>query len=46
VDMSIAAGITATKATLELTRIISDLVKRPNIDAAFMVSFMSYLSTP
>ena len=32
--MSIAAGIAATKATLELTRIISDLVKRPNIDAA------------
>jgi len=32
--MSIAAGIAATKATLDLTKIISDLVKRPNIDAA------------
>ncbi len=32
--MSISAGIVATKATLELTKIVSDLVKRPNIDAA------------
>jgi hypothetical protein len=32
--MSITAGLTATKATLELTKIITDLVKRPDIDVA------------
>jgi hypothetical protein len=32
--MSIAAGITATKATLDVAKILSDLVNRPNIDAA------------
>jgi hypothetical protein len=32
--MSIAAGLTATKSTLELAKIITDLVKRPQIDAA------------
>jgi hypothetical protein len=31
--MSIAAGITATKATLDVAKILSDLVSRPNIDA-------------
>ena len=31
--LSITAGITAIKATLELTQLVSDLVSRPNIDA-------------
>jgi hypothetical protein len=32
--MSIAAGIAATKATLDVAKLLSDLVKRPNIDPA------------
>jgi hypothetical protein len=34
--MSIVAGITATKATLDVAKLVSDMVNRPTIDAALV----------
>jgi hypothetical protein len=31
-SMSITAGITAAKASLDLTKVLMDLLNRPNID--------------